>query len=709
MVQRTEYRNLTTETIRGGPTGHGESLLDLESYLIPMARQQNRSQFSAGVIEGLRLAHAADHRGIQVSPGCALDTAGNLIAVVAGGVALVAADIDPEAVENVPVVVVADDGVTVPATGASGSCVVVIRWREVAGTVGSFTRLHAPWLRLVSSDSYHPGGSDLALGMVDVAADGTVVELDTDPRDLARLRTGGLQLWATDAIDDVITQSSFAEISGTEEFALEISLAGARALTIDSDHDTQVHGDLAVTGTLRATAQLSVTGDAGVGGKTTLTGPLTVGGDTTLAGSLTVSGGLGVHSGGAAGGYSFADRAVGTFVRTPTAGERWVWYSFKGSARLWSGGDKLWVDKDGNVGLGIAAGDAIKRTVYIGGASSSGIHIEGSGAGFSFADRHQPPGYVDNPAGQRWVWYAIDGTARLWSGSDALTVGALDDGGGLDVARRMRMRQGGSASAGTWLFQNAPGDGRPQADRAFIGMASYDTVGLFGAQSGWSFVMNVNDGNVRHTGREIGNPGGPYVLNLFGSRIQDIGGGILSFRSGGGLFVFEPGSNVTVHGSVRINGNLSKAGGAFTIDHPLDPGGRYLSHSFVESPERLNLYTGTVITDDHGRATIELPSYFAALNRDPLVQLTAIGQLARVTYCRPNEPDRIQVITDRPAVTVAWQVSGVRDDAWARHNPLIVEEPKPLAERGTYLHADAFAATDPLLGATRAPSPEEIR
>src|SRR5262245_47882786 len=47
-------------------------------------------------------------------------------------------------------------------------------------------------------------------------------------------------------------------------------------------------------------------------------------------------------------------------------------------------------------------------------------------------------------------------------------------------------------------------------------------------------------------------------------------------------------------GRVRVNGFLSKAASAFTIDHPLDPENKTLSHSFVESPDMMNIYNGIV-------------------------------------------------------------------------------------------------------------------
>jgi len=74
---------------------------------------------------------------------------------------------------------------------------------------------------------------------------------------------------------------------------------------------------------------------------------------------------------------------------------------------------------------------------------------------------------------------------------------------------------------------------------------------------------------------------------------------------------------------------LTKGSGSFKIDHPLDPAKKYLSHSFVESPDMMNVYNGNVTTDRHGFAIVTLPSYFEALNRDFRYQLTVIGQFAQ--------------------------------------------------------------------------------
>jgi len=72
---------------------------------------------------------------------------------------------------------------------------------------------------------------------------------------------------------------------------------------------------------------------------------------------------------------------------------------------------------DGNVGVGGV--ETPQRPLQVKGAE---IHSEGSGAGFSFSDR-KVGAFVDGPTkGERWVWYADEGTARLWSGRDVLTL-----------------------------------------------------------------------------------------------------------------------------------------------------------------------------------------------------------------------------------------------------------------------------------------------
>jgi hypothetical protein len=143
-------------------------------------------------------------------------------------------------------------------------------------------------------------------------------------------------------------------------------------------------------------------------------------------------------------------------------------------------------------------------------------------------------------------------------------------------------------------------------------------------------------------------------------------------------------------GDVHVAGRLSKSSGSFKIDHPLDPANKYLSHSFVESPDMMNIYNGNVTTDAKGQAVVTLPSYFTALNSDYRYQLTVVGQFAQAMVLRKIKDNCFVIKTNKPKVEVSWQVTGIRQDAYAEANRIRVEEEKTGQERGTYLNPEAF-------------------
>jgi hypothetical protein len=139
-------------------------------------------------------------------------------------------------------------------------------------------------------------------------------------------------------------------------------------------------------------------------------------------------------------------------------------------------------------------------------------------------------------------------------------------------------------------------------------------------------------------------------------------------------------------GNLSVIGMLSKGGGTFKIDHPLDPENKYLYHSFVESPDMMNIYNGNITTDANGEAIITMPDYFEALNRDFRYQLTVIGTFAQAIVADEISGNRFTIKTTAPNVKVSWQVTGVRQDAFANAHRVKVEENKPQKERGYYLY-----------------------
>jgi len=183
-----------------------------------------------------------------------------------------------------------------------------------------------------------------------------------------------------------------------------------------------------------------------------------------------------------------------------------------------------------------------------------------------------------------------------------------------------------------------------------------------------------------------GGAGGKFI-NRSGSGLVLQGLSGSSFKS---VFTVDASGNGVFAGNLDVTGKLTKGSGSFKIDHPLDPAHKYLSHSFVESPDMMNVYNGNITTDKHGWATVILPDYFEALNRDFRYQLTVIGQFAQAIVDKEIAGNRFVIRTSKPGVKVSWQVTGIRQDAYANADRIPVEEDKPAAEQGYYLHPEAF-------------------
>ena len=150
-------------------------------------------------------------------------------------------------------------------------------------------------------------------------------------------------------------------------------------------------------------------------------------------------------------------------------------------------------------------------------------------------------------------------------------------------------------------------------------------------------------------------------------------------------------------GNVNVTGTLSKGAGSFKIDHPLDPANKYLYHSFVESPDMMNIYNGNVTLDANGEAWVELPAYFEALNKDFRYQLTAIGAPGPNLYIAQEiTGNRFKIAGGSPGMKVSWQVTGIRHDPFAEAHRIQVEVEKTGKERGKYIHPKEYGASETL-------------
>ena len=203
----------------------------------------------------------------------------------------------------------------------------------------------------------------------------------------------------------------------------------------------------------------------------------------------------------------------------------------------------------------------------------------------------------------------------------------------------------------------------------------------FGAQGGTGVFGNATIG-VFASGRGFGSPGSTGVEGVSDDGFAGDDGVV-------GVSV-SPGLAGFFSGDVSVFGNLSKSGGSFKIDDPLAPEDKYLYHSFVESPDMMNIYNGIVSTDARGTAVVTMPAYFSALNRDFRYQLTPIGQFAQAIVATELANNQFVIQTDKPNVKVSWEVTGIRQDAWANAHRIPVEEDKDELERGHYIHPELY-------------------
>ena len=310
----------------------------------------------------------------------------------------------------------------------------------------------------------------------------------------------------------------------------------------------------------------------------------------------------------------------------------------------------------------------------------------------------------------------VEGSIKVTSSTDdAIDARGASRSGGSGIAGAGVVARGGDGVVSTAGGPGLVGQGG-------VGTSVNSGVGVegFGGQASTSAAPGAgvigfggpNGGGgvgVRGIGGVTDNrPGGTGVLAEGGAFVGEADGGIGLSAIGGlgrgnGHFtgpgiIAEPGHSENgaalgaagvFIGDVLITGRLVKGSGSFKIDHPLDPENRYLSHSFVESPDMMNIYNGNITTDVNGDAVVDLPAYFSALNREFRYQLTAIGTFTQAIIAEKINDNHFRIKTSVPNVEVSWQVTGVRHDAYADKHRIVVEEDKPAQERGFYLHPEA--------------------
>ena len=226
------------------------------------------------------------------------------------------------------------------------------------------------------------------------------------------------------------------------------------------------------------------------------------------------------------------------------------------------------------------------------------------------------------------------------------------------------------------------------------GSAPLYGTGVYGVTDGGNGVVGAAFlGGTGVFGSGSGGSGYGYGMEAIGDYF-----GLYAWSDSRTAIYAHGGANAGIFdGNVTVNGYLSKSSGSFKIDHPLDPANKYLFHSFVESPDMKNVYDGVVTLDAQGEAVVTLPNWFDALNTDFRYQLSAVGASAPNLHIASEISNQsFKIAGGTAGLKVCWQVTGNRQDPWAKAHPIPVEQDKTSSEKGHYLHPELYGhASDP--------------
>ncbi len=368
----------------------------------------------------------------------------------------------------------------------------------------------------------------------------------------------------------------------------------------------------------------------------------------------------------------------------------------EGSTAIYANGNAAGVYAVSNDGYGVMGTSGTSNGIYGSSSSNAGVYGISSGSGAN----------AKGVFGESTNGYGVHGngsTGVYGTGTNGGVAGESTSGSGV---------YGNSTTIG--VSGNSTGSG--DNGKGVYGVANNGYglwgEGYYGAKTVGTYTGLWGVGGSSSTDYNYGVYGQAYYYGVYGEA-QDCGvygsasdRGVVGFGQNFGVYGYCSTSGYAVYGynpsgtagefngNVNILGTLWKPGGAFRIDHPLDPSNKYLQHSFVESPDMKNIYDGTVVLNTSGEAIIELPDWFEALNKDFRYQITCIGGYAQIYVAEEITNNHFKIAGGTPSLKVSWMVTGIRKDAYANSHRIEVEIDKPTTEKGKYIFPELFGASE---------------
>lgn len=277
-------------------------------------------------------------------------------------------------------------------------------------------------------------------------------------------------------------------------------------------------------------------------------------------------------------------------------------------------------------------------------------------------------GYASSTSGAA---YGVQGQADSTTGRGVYGWAAATTGGTYGVSGRADSPDGigtsGYAAATTGAGTGVLGEAAAANDEVagVYGLASATTRITTGV---WGLVQSTSAGASAVYGLATGASG--ETIGVYGANASPAGYGMFS------------------DGDFASSGNKQ-----FVIDHPLDPANRALHHYTTEGPAPFNTYRGNVVLDGAGEAVVSLPAYFESINSDPTYQLTAVGGAAPSLHVASTvSNNQFRIAGGTAGLTVSWQVTALRNDAYMRAHPALDDVEKSGDMKGRYYRPELFNA-----------------
>ncbi len=270
------------------------------------------------------------------------------------------------------------------------------------------------------------------------------------------------------------------------------------------------------------------------------------------------------------------------------------------------------------------------------------------------------------------------GSAGFFTNKDSTGIGILARGSNVDT---YYVAEDGAAIVGTGRL------------RGIIGVTAEEDNAAVAVEGVYYATTNYNGTGIR---------GYSIPADNYGVGVKGLGGhiGVYGYGYNGFAGVVGVADGTTTYaiyavGDIEATGTItSTANKATIIDHPLDPANKILKHFSIESNEVLNVYRGNIKLDGNGKAVVQLPSYFNAINANFSYNLTPIGAPAPGLYIEKeiDQKGNFVIAGGKPGQKISWYVYAERNDSYYKKHAekKKAEVYKTGKMKGKYFHPELY-------------------